>query len=313
MKKGVWLTIVLVLVALLAALLAANREDIVYYVKVAGAYLTGRRFYANYAHLERDIAFHPEMDPRLDVYSPAEGADHPVLVFYHGGGWTKYSKVLFAPVAMKLLPEGLVVVIPDYTLYPEAQYEQMTHEVAAALSWVLEHIGDHGGDPRRVVVAGHSAGAHLSALAVMDPRFLSTYGHSSNEICALVGLSGVYDVAAEYDYWLAQGHEATTMEEVMGGRQNFAAASPIRHVRAGLPPVFLLHGSEDESVPVQIAVDFDAALRAAGVAGDLTVYEGAAHSDYLFSALTQERAPIVVALSEIVGECGPNPLPSRSW
>ena len=99
MRKGVWLAIGLVFVVLVTALLAANREDVVYYVRLAGAYLTGRRFYANYAHLERDIAFHPEMDPRLDVYSPAEGADHPVLVFFHGGGWTKYDKVLFAPVA----------------------------------------------------------------------------------------------------------------------------------------------------------------------------------------------------------------------
>jgi acetyl esterase/lipase len=279
------------------------RDTVASYLQLARAYYAARRFSARYEHVARNVAFHPEMAPRMDVYAPPSGTGHPVVFFVHGGSWKDYDKELFAPVAMKLLPENIVVAIPDYTHYPDAGYEQMAGEVAAALSWTLEWIDQYGGDPERVVVAGHSAGAHLAALALMDPRFLADHGHSHSEVCAFVGMSGVYDVQAEYDHWLAQGAFPEVILEVMGGVENFPLASPIHHVRADLPPILLIHGEKDKTVPLSIARQFHAALQAAGAASELEVYAGWGHADYLFAALSQSRPRLVADIAAFVQRC----------
>ena len=97
----------------------AYREQLTFVFNLLQTYRTARRFYTNYENLTRDVVFDPTLEPRLDVYSPSTGTGHPVLLFAHGGAWRSYHKELFAPVAMTMLPEGLVVVIPDYTLYPD--------------------------------------------------------------------------------------------------------------------------------------------------------------------------------------------------
>jgi acetyl esterase/lipase len=283
----------------------AYRETISFYVKLLQAYIVAQRFYREYEHLARDVVFDPAKAVRLDVYSPAGGGNHPVLVFFHGGGWKDYDKKLFAPVAMRFLPRDMVVVIPDYTLYPGAGYEQMADEVAAAVAWTLEHITDYGGDPQRVVVAGHSAGGHLGGLVALDPRFLAVYGHSPDEVNGFIGMSGVYDVQAEYDYWAAQGTPPEVMTEVMGGVARFAEASPITYVRAGAPPVLVIHGEKDETVPAGIGVAFHEALLAAGARSDLRLYPESGHSDYLFAALTEEDSRIVTDVTAFVQGCEP--------
>jgi len=278
------------------------RGEITFYANLFKAYRDGKRFYDSYPHLARDIAFHPDMAPRLDVYSPPGGSEHPVLVFVHGGSWKDYDKKLFAPVAMKLLPEEMVVVIPDYTLYPNAGYEQMVREVTAALDWTLDNIADYGGDPNFVIVAGHSAGGHLTALALLDPRYLADYGRSAADVRGFLGLSGVYDVQAEYDYWQAKGAHPRIIEGVMGGLQNLGRASPIHLAQPGLPPILLIHGDEDKTVPAKISVDFHAALQMAGAPVELVLYEGAGHSDYLFAALGEERAPVIDEMLNFVAQ-----------
>jgi acetyl esterase/lipase len=298
------LGVVALFLALIAGLWLAFGDEISFYVKLFQVNRTGKRFYEQYQHIDRDVAFHPGMAPRLDVYALAEGDGHPVLIFVHGGSWKDYDKNIFAPVAQKLLPEGMVVVIPDYTVHPDATYEQMAREVAAAIAWTLENAAHYGGDPQRVVVAGHSAGAHLIGLAVMDLRYLEALGHSSDDICGWIGLSGVYDIQVEYDYWLEKGTTPQVILEVMGGQQNFEQASPLSYVRAGLPPLLIIHGDEDETVPVGISTAFQAALQAAGASSKLIVYPGAGHSDYLFAALSGDRAPIVDDIVQFAQGCG---------
>ncbi len=296
--------------ALVAALVGvglagvAFRDQISFYGNLLRAWRTGRQFYADYEGLTKDVVFHPEMAPRLDVYTPQTGSGHPVLVFVHGGGWKDYDKELFAPVATRLLPEGIVVVIPDYTLHPDAGYEQMAAEVAAALVWTLENIDRYGGDPARIVVAGHSAGGHLAGLALMNPRFLKEYDRTDADFCGFVGMSGVYDVQAEADYWQARGITPQVMIEVMGGPENLAQASPIQYVRADLLPILLVHGVADETVPVSIANDFYVSLQSAGAPSDRILYEEAGHSDYLFTALGDQASPVIQDLVGFLHRCG---------
>ena len=304
MRPYIVLGFVALFLALLAGTWLAFGDDIKFYVNLFRAHRAGQRFYEQYPYLERDVAFHPDMIPRLDVYSPAEGEGHPVLIFVHGGSWKDYDKELFAPVAQKLLPEGMVVVIPDYTLHPDADFEQMTREVAAAVGWTLENIALYGGDPDRVVVSGHSAGAHLSALALLDPRFLDSMGHSNDEICGWIGMSGPYDIQAEYEYWVDKGATPEVILEVMGGQENFEQASPLSYARPDLPPLLIIHGDEDKTVPVEISIDFHKALQAAGASSSLIIYNGAGHSDFLFAALTDDSARVVRDIAEFVQGCG---------
>jgi acetyl esterase/lipase len=288
--------------------MAKYRETLSFFLNLYRAHRIGQAFYRNYDHVSRDVPFHPGMAPRLDVYSPVDGDEHPVLVFIHGGSWHQYHKRLFAPVAMKLLPEGMVVVIPDYTLYPGARYEQMANQVAAALSWTLDNIEQYGGDSRRVVIAGHSSGAHLAGLAVLDPRFLAPYGHAGTELCGLIGLSGVYDVQSEYDFWAAKGVTPRLIAGVMGGQAHFAAASPMSYVHADLP-VLLIHGDRDTTVPLSIAQEFHTALQAAGAPSELKIYRGTGHTDYLFAALARDESRVVRDIARFVCACRPRAAP----
>ena len=151
----------LILLAATAALVYGERA--IYTLKILNATRVGQQFRQTYAHATRDVVFNPGMTPRLDVYSPASGDKHPVLIFVHGGGWKDFDKTLFASVAQKMLPENLVVVIPDYTLYPHGDYRLMAREVAAVIAWTLDHIASYGGDPQRVTFDGtYNVSPHLS-------------------------------------------------------------------------------------------------------------------------------------------------------
>ncbi len=213
-------------------------------------------------------------------------------------------------MAMKLLP-GMVVVIPDYTLYPNAGYEQMTQEVAAALTWTLENIHQYGGDPERVVIAGHSSGGHLVGLTVMDPRFLGELGHKSDEVCGMIGLSTGYDIHAQYAYEQSKNgtgdtHLMKTMVGVMGGKENFSKASPINYTRSALPNTLLIHGDADQTVPITQALEFRKAMQNAGAKCELKIYPDQGHSEILFNALMEQKSQIVTDLSAFVHRCTQN-------
>jgi acetyl esterase/lipase len=181
----------------------------------------------------------------------------------------------------------------------------MTREVAAAIGWTLENAGRYGGDPQRVVVAGHSSGGHLVSLAVTNPRFLEAHDHTRDELCGALYISGGYDLHAQYAYEQTKDGGGDTelmrtMVGVAGGIENFSAASPINYVRRGLPPTLILHGDEDQTIPVEMARAFHQALQEAGSPNELKVYPGRGHSELLFTALTEERAQIVADIAEFV-------------
>ena len=278
-------------------------SEIAFYGDLFRANRAGVRFRRTYEYLHADVPFSDRSDVTLDVYGQPDGGSYPVLVFVHGGGWNSYDKELFTPVAMELLPQEMVVVIPDYTLYPDATWEQMAGEVADAAAWVLENIAGFGGDPERVYLSGHSAGAHLSGLVSYDPRWLAETGHSTQEIRGWIGLSGVYDTARHAAHRESLGLESPIMTAVMEGPENFAAASPETYAPLATgPPAWLIHGDADDTVPVAESENMSAALREAGVEAELIIYPGAGHSDFLFGALNDEEAQVVLDIGTIVRE-----------
>ncbi|HKJ85048.1 MAG TPA: alpha/beta hydrolase [Spirochaetia bacterium] len=300
-------TIGLLLVLTLAAISisgCAMLRGTTFYWNLFRANRAGARFYRSYEHLDRDVAYTDLSDVRLDVYSPPEGDDHPVLIFVHGGGWDSYDKELFAPVAMQLLPRDMVVVIPDYTLHPDATYEQMAGEIAASVAWTLENAAHYRGNPNRVVLSGHSAGGHLSGLVAFDPRWLATEGRSPRELCGWIGLSGVYDVNLQMAFERSNGGTAPVMTAVMQGEENFATASPAsyptRSRNAHVERAWLIHGIDDQTVPVAMSESFASLLTRAGVETELMLYPDRGHSDFLFDALSDQSAPVLQDIDRAV-------------
>ncbi len=278
-------------------------EDIVFYGRLYHTYRIGQQFYADYPGLTADIQFHPTMLPQLDVYWPERQKNLPVLVFIHGGLEKYATKELFAALAKTFVAKEMVVVIPDYTLYPPANYHQMTGEVAAAITWTLDNIEQYGGNPDQTVVVGHSSGAYLGMLAVLDEQFFEPYNHPVTELCGLISVAGTYDIPAQYAFEQQNNGNPEMFAQLMGGVENFAVASPQSYVRADLPPLLLIHGDQDKTVPLHIATSFQQTLQAAGVENRLNIYKGKGHTDYLFEAVWDGEAAIVGDFVEFVEAC----------
>jgi acetyl esterase/lipase len=148
----------------------------------------------------RDLAYGPDPLQVLDIYQPpADGKKHPVLVFIHGGGWNfgdkRYESSLLAPYWQR----GLVVVTINYRLTPASRFPDQFTDCLLALRFVREHIAAYGGDPDAIILVGHSAGAHLAALAAVEPDVLAGRGLPPGCLRACVALSGVYDLEGDFD------------------------------------------------------------------------------------------------------------------
>ncbi|HMI07967.1 MAG TPA: alpha/beta hydrolase [Flavobacterium sp.] len=100
-----------------------------------------------------------------------KGEKQPVIIFVHGGNWNTGNKNSYGLLGRNFARKGIITVIPDYTLSPNADYDAMAKEIAAAIRWTKENISKYGGDPNQVFITGHSAGGHLAALAVMNPKY----------------------------------------------------------------------------------------------------------------------------------------------
>ncbi len=291
MAPALWI-LAIVLLAVAAGLAWAGRlpARLLFYSRLMRAQRQASRFYAECPWVAKDIAYDPDTSCRLDVYRPDGGSGRPVIVYVYGGGWANGYKELYAPAAQRLVPEGFVLVVPDYTLFPAAGYPRQTEEIAAAIAWTLDHIAEFGGDPARVIVVTQSAGAQIAGLAALEPRWLDAQGHSAAELRGFVGMSGVYDVRAVLDHHARKVEAQQHILSVFGGAGNIDRASPLAYASPLAPSTLLIHGDADAVVPLPVAVEFDRRLRAAGVASQLSIYHGAGHADILLRALA-ERPP----------------------
>jgi acetyl esterase/lipase len=224
-----------------------------------------------------DIAYGPLARQRLDLYSPADTAGaSPLLLFVHGGVWSGGDKAQFAWLGRRLARQGLSVAVANYRLSPAVRHPAHAQDVAAAAAWLSRHGAEYGGDPQRIYLAGHSAGAHLVSLVALDPAYLAAVGHDATLIRGVVGVSGAaYDLDARYA--LTPFGPAFTL--VFGlDPSRWAAAAPLRHVRPGAPPFLLVHGLNDVQTPAAGARRFAAALRRRGVPTQLKLLR---HGDHV--------------------------------
>ncbi len=143
-----------------------------------------------------DLAYGPLARHRLDVYAPANAAPpggHPVVVFFYGGSWNRGERADYRFVGEALAARGVLTLVADYRLYPEVRYPEFLGDCALALAYGLRNAARLGGNPNRVFVMGHSAGAYNAAMLALDARRLGAAGHAPGELAGFIGLAGPYD------------------------------------------------------------------------------------------------------------------------
>jgi acetyl esterase/lipase len=219
----------------------------------------------------------------LNVYMPPGGASavgRAVLVAIHGGGWRRLDKAGYGErIASAFVPEGYVVVAPDYELSAPGKptWPVNLEDVQAAVGWVRENASVLGVNPERIAAIGESAGANLAALVGT-----SSGAGVAASVEAVVAFSTPTDLTALARESPLAGRAA---EQFLGGTpeevpEEYAGASPIDHVSAGDPPMFLVQGRQDPLIPYSQSVDMAAALSAAGVRNRLVLVNGGHDLDF---------------------------------
>jgi acetyl esterase/lipase len=230
--------------------------------------------------IQRDVPYVEPKNERqtLDVYAPAEGKNHPVIVWVHGGGWTKGSKNGMQKKPAAFAEKGFVFVPINYRFVPNVTVKEMTADIAKAIHWVHDHAKEFGGDPNSIVVMGHSAGAHLAALVCTDDRYLTAEGLSLSIIkgCVPIDVS-VYDIPKR----LKDGGSVSpeTFKAVFGETEEIQRdLSPAAHIAKGknIPSFLILHVADRADTKAQS--DWIAGkLVEAGVSAKVVGAEGKNH------------------------------------
>jgi acetyl esterase/lipase len=192
---------------------------------------------------------------KLDVYVPntPSVAPRPVFVFGYGGGYADGNRDEYRFVGAAFAQMGFVTIIYDYRLYPEVNFPTYLEDAALALRWVKDRVVRFGGDSSRLVLAGHSAGAHIAAMLAVNPRYLQGVGMTPRDLKLVLCLSGGYDF---YDPRRTQnqGFISADIARVMGNAP--LETQPITFLTPREPPMLLVHGRNDAILPVEQARTF---------------------------------------------------------
>jgi acetyl esterase/lipase len=218
--------------------------------------------------LTQSIGYAGRSRHRLDVCRPRGAVAAPVVIFFYGGAWQSGYKELYRYVAKALARRGYVAVVPDYRIYPEVCYPDFLDDGALVVRWVKDNIARFGGDPDKLFLKGHSAGAHIAAMLSIDARWLGKVGlDPRRDIAGLIGIAGPYDLMPLRDEKL----------KVIFGGVNRPETQPIFHVAPGAPPALLMTGGRDRLVEPGNSVRLAARLVAAGNAATVLTYRRVGH------------------------------------
>jgi acetyl esterase/lipase len=230
----------------------------------------------------------------LDIYRTDDAKASPVVVFFYGGSWQSGSKRIYRFVAAALARQGYVVVVPDYRVYPEVRYPGFLEDGARAVRWARDNAARFGGDPNRLFVMGHSAGAYIAAMLVLDDRWLQQVDLAPDrDIAGLIGISGPYDFLPLHD---------GTLKVIFGG--NDPSTQPIAHVSSGAPPALLLTGEKDGIVEPGNSSRLAARLGAAGDDVTFNTYAWVGHLGIIGSFALPLRflAPVLRDVDAFIGK-----------
>jgi acetyl esterase/lipase len=224
---------------------------------------------------------------RLDVYAPrptAKGA--PVAIFFYGGSWDSGRRQDYGWVGQALAARGFLTLVPDYRVYPQVTYPGFLQDGAAAVRWAVDHAAAYGGDPSRIVLVGHSAGAYNAVMLALDSRYLKAAGVDPKAIRAVAGLSGPYNFLPL---------DGPVTQRTFGLASDLPATQPIAYVSAAAPPAFLATGDADTVVYPRNTRALAKALTAAGAVVEERHYPGVDHPGTVLalSRPLRGRAPVL--------------------
>ena len=243
-----------------------------------------------------NLAYGPDPQQRVDVYvpdAPSTGSTaRPVIVFWHGGRWEFGDKSDYRFVGAALAESGYVAVIANYRHYPQVKMPGFMDDAARAAQWAAMHAGEFGGDPHRLFLMGHSAGAQMATLLALDPRYFQATG-SVPQIAGVIGLSGPYDFLPLLE---------ADVQDMFGPPALYPESQPINYVRADAPPMLLIHGLKDETVWPKNSRNLASALSARGASVTLKLYPKLVHADTVgaLSAPIRGRAPTLTDIQDFV-------------
>lgn len=226
-----------------------------------------------------DIAYGPLPRQKLDVDVPENAKNAPVVVFFYGGRWSNGDKGGYKFVAEALTSRGYVVVIPDYRLYPNVTFPAFVKDAAKAVAWTHAHIDEYGGDPGKIFVMGHSAGAHIAAMLATNAKYLRAVGGSVDWLVGMIGLAGPYEFLPI---------TADDLQEIFGPKSQWPASQPVNFVTGNEPPMLLLHGGADKTVSPKDSKLLARLVREAGGKAKVIIYEGVGH----IQLIAQLAAPL---------------------
>jgi acetyl esterase/lipase len=225
--------------------------------------------------VQRDVVFDPLHQLALDVYRPNDAAHAPVVVFFFGGSWKSGKRQWYAWVGETLAKRGMVVVIPDYRLWPKVKLDGFMQDAAHAVAWTHSYAGEYGGDPEQLFVMGHSAGAHIGALLATDAHWLAAVGMRPRQLAGFIGLAGPYDFLplknADYIDMFGNTHDEQLRSQ------------PLHFVDGDEPPMLLMQGATDKIVWPRNAESLARSLRQHNEPVELKLYPDIGHLAILFS------------------------------
>jgi acetyl esterase/lipase len=253
----------------------------------------------------------------LDLFKPRGRTAYPVLILVHGGAWVDGDKNFggqYSAVGQALARQGIGTVMPNYRLSPAVKHPEHVKDVVRALAWTVKNIAGHGGQPGSLFLAGHSAGGHLVSLLTTNPVYLKAENLAPEIIRGVISVSGVYRipevrVRLNLDF-LGKDLEPLDLSffpfsmvfgtEPDAGKQ----ASPLTHVRSGLPPFLLLNAEDDLLTLPRTAREFAAALTRAGNQARHLEIKQRDHESILFDARSGDD-PVIQAIRDFVAENEP--------
>jgi acetyl esterase/lipase len=254
-----------------------------------------------------NLEFGADKRLRLDVYQPrGQHADRPIVVFWYGGSWLRGDRSQYRFVGAALAERGFVTVLPDYRLFPQVRFPAFVDDGARAVAWVQQHAHEFGGDPNRIVLMGHSAGAHMASYLAFNHDYLKRAGARPESVVGLVGLSGPYVL----------NPNSRVLHEIFASPYTIKDWQPARFVDAGAPPTLLVHGSSDGVVSVEQTRALSEALRRNNVHVETEILDGRGHADTVaaFSLILRYRAPVldetVKFIETVTSQTGPSRQPA---
>ena len=225
-------------------------------------------------HVERDLAYGSDPRQKLDIYVPDRlAANAPVILFFYGGSWQSGSKADYLAFGQAFASKGIVAAIADYRLYPQVSYPAFLEDGASAFAYVHAHAAQYGGEPGRIFVAGHSAGAYIAVMLAADPDYLRKAGADPAWIHGVIGIAGPYNfLPLEDDKLIA-----------LFGGANRPETQPINHIDGKRPPMLLAAGTGDTTVLPRNTMQLAARLKSFDSPVDVAIYPGVGHIGIILS------------------------------